>query len=193
MSRRSGTSCGTWGAPAAPSWSPTERWRIRAYDDEAPSLPADRFLQIQVERSRIYTDTDAWLAEATTRAVGYLTDMRDVTRRAGAGFLVVIIPDEVQVDAALQDQLAVLLNRSREAIDFTRPTRGIVHALAQQDIRVLDLLPLFVEQGRHTRLYKPLDTHWNRAGNRLAAEAVARELGEVLRVRPAAGDEQPRP
>ena len=165
----------------------------RAYDDQAPSLPADRFLQIQVERSRIYTDTDAWLEGATARAVGYLTDMRNVTRRAGAGFLVVIIPDEVQVDAALQDQLAVLLNRSREAIDFTRPTRGIVHALGQQDIRVLDLLPLFVEQGRHTRLYRPLDTHWNRAGNRLAAEAVARELGEVLRVRPAAGDEKPRP
>jgi hypothetical protein len=65
--------------------------------------------------------------------------------------------------------------------------------LAQHDIRVLDLLPLFAEQGRQTRLYKPLDTHWNRAGNRLAADAVARELRTVLGVRPATGKEKARP
>ena len=163
------------------------------YDDEAPSLSLDRFLQIQVERSRIYTDSDAWLNEATSRAVSYLTQIRDVARRSGAGFLVVVIPDEVQVDAALQDQLVVLLDRTGGSIDFARPTRTIVHALAQQDIQVLDLLPLFVEQGRHTRLYKPLDTHWNRAGNRLAADAVARELRGTLGTRPSIGEATPSP
>ena len=163
------------------------------YDDEAPSLSLDRFLQIQVERSRIYTDSDAWLNEATSRAVSYLTQIRDVARRSGAGFLVVVIPDEVQVDAALQDQLVVLLDRTGGSIDFARPTRTIVQALAQQDIQVLDLLPLFVEQGRHTRLYKPLDTHWNRAGNRLAADAVARELRGTLGTRPSIGEATPSP
>jgi lysophospholipase L1-like esterase len=163
------------------------------YDDEAPSLSLDRFLQIQVERSQIYTGSDAWLNEAAARAVSYLTEIRDVAGRSGAGFLVVLIPDEVQVDAELQDQLAVLLDRTRGSIDFARPTTTIVRALAQRDIKVLDLLPLFVEQGRHTRLYKPLDTHWNRAGNRLAADAVARELREALGARPSSGEARPSP
>jgi hypothetical protein len=37
----------------------------------------------------------------------------------------------------------------------------------------VDLLPAFRSAARTTRLYKPRDTHWNIAGNRLAAREIA--------------------
>jgi hypothetical protein len=39
-------------------------------------------------------------------------------------------------------------------------------------------LPVVAEHGKATRLYKPRDTHWNLAGNRLAATAIAVFLRE---------------
>jgi len=33
-----------------------------------------------------------------------------------------------------------------------------------------------LEAARKERLYKPADTHWNLAGNRVAAEAIANAL-----------------
>jgi cell volume regulation protein A len=51
--------------------------------------------------------------------------------------------------------------------------RAIAAALSAQGVEVLDLLPAFAEAGQQTRLYKPRDTHWNLAGNRLAATVIA--------------------
>jgi hypothetical protein len=44
--------------------------------------------------------------------------------------------------------------------------------LARAGLQTIDLLPAFEEAGRGVRLYKPRDTHWNLAGNRVAAEAI---------------------
>src|SRR6188472_87810 len=99
--------------------------------------------------------------------------MKEISRRAGAGFAVILIPDEVQVDPALQEEVTHASGRSREALNFERPNRLLRAALAEKDVATLDLLPTFMQEGRTTRLYKPQDTHWNIAGNRLAATAMA--------------------
>jgi hypothetical protein len=52
--------------------------------------------------------------------------------------------------------------------------------LGQRGIRSLDLLPAF-RNSSAARLYKPRDSHWNIAGNRLAAEAIAPEIARYLR------------
>jgi hypothetical protein len=39
-------------------------------------------------------------------------------------------------------------------------------------IPTLDLLPVFRLMDREESLYKLQDSHWNEAGNRLAAEAI---------------------
>jgi hypothetical protein len=106
------------------------------------------------------------------RTVADVRDICDLARGAGADCVVVVIPDETQVDAALQDEVARAWARSRESLDFRRPTRAIVEALGQAGIPTLDLLPAFTEAGAAERLYKPRDTHWNVAGNRLAATAI---------------------
>jgi hypothetical protein len=149
-----------------------------SYDDHAASLSSDRFLEIEVERAWIYSQAEPVLQNALTRTVGYLRDIRDISQRAGANVLVVLIPDEVQVDDGLQEQVARAHGSTRDRFDFHLPNRLLAMALAKEGIPFLDLLPAFAEAGQHTRLYKPRDTHWNLAGNRLAAATIAGFLRE---------------
>jgi lysophospholipase L1-like esterase len=44
--------------------------------------------------------------------------------------------------------------------------------LEKNHINCLDMLPEFKNQGRSTALYRVNDTHWNEAGNKLAAEMI---------------------
>lgn len=128
----------------------------------------------------MYVGGEAALSGAAGRAAGYLREMRDLATGAGAGFLVVLLPDETQVDDALQRDVARAWGVAREAIDFDRPTRAITEALGREGIQTLDLLPPFRREGARTRLYKPRDTHWNVEGNRLAAETMTPVIREML-------------
>jgi hypothetical protein len=143
------------------------------YRDDEPSLSRNRFLEIEVERAWIYDAAEDRLAAAAARVAGHLREMREIARRGGGDFAVVLIPDEAQVDPELRDEVARASGRIVEQLDFERPNRAIGAELGRERIRVLDLLPLFRERGREVRLYKPQDTHWNLAGNRLAARAIA--------------------
>jgi hypothetical protein len=86
--------------------------------------------------------------------------------------VVVLIPDEGQVDRALARRIA---RRSGFSLDLDRPQRRLVPWLEDRRIPHLDLLPLF--RRRHEaggpRLYRLQDTHWSVAGNRLAGETLA--------------------
>jgi len=155
--------------------------RVTEYRDDEPSMTLDRFLGVEVDRSWVYVRTTGRLAEATARAGEYLRAIRDISRRAGADIIVVVIPDEVQVSADLQTQVVRSSGYSATDLDFALPNRAIAAELAADGIPMLDLLPIFQQEGRATRLYKPQDTHWNIAGNRVAAEAIAAFLRDRLR------------
>jgi hypothetical protein len=150
------------------------------YEDDVPTFGEERFLEIEVSRANIYVD-DASLRDAAARAADYLGEMDDVTRRTGAEFVVVIIPDEVQVDSALQKLVTHAHGAPPERFDFDRPNRVLADHLSRRGIEFIDLTPAFREAARGQRLYKPQDTHWNIAGNRLAADVLARYLEERTR------------
>ena len=126
-----------------------------------------------MERAWLYTSADETLSAAADRAVADLVEIWDLASGIGADCIVVLIPDETQVDAGLQREVARAWGRSRESLDFARPTRVVAAALARADVSRVDLLPAFQQAGATRRLYKPSDTHWNIAGNRVAAETIA--------------------
>ena len=142
------------------------------YDDDAPSLDEASFLRIQMERAALFTASDEELAAAVSRVTGDLASICALARGVSADCLVVLIPDETQVDAVLQAEVARSWGRSIDGIDFGRPSRVLARALGDAGVETLDLMPAFQETGRNVRLYKPRDTHWNVAGNRLAAEQI---------------------
>jgi lysophospholipase L1-like esterase len=152
------------------------------YDDAAPGMPLERFLEVEVDRSWIFERGSARVADTVARAADLLGRMQAVARRGGADFVVTVLPAEAQVDSAHQLRVASLLDRPAGALDFTQPNRLLGEALRAAGIEAVDLLPAFEARGRAARLYKPQDSHWNVAGNALAAEALAPVL-EALRAR----------
>jgi lysophospholipase L1-like esterase len=99
---------------------------------------------------------------------------RLASEAAGSPTLLVIAPDPCQVHADLCSGRTAL---SRSDV----PQRLLSAAAAHAGIRVLDLTPaLRTAAARGERVYFPLDLHWNAAGARLAAEAIAASAGPLL-------------
>jgi hypothetical protein len=144
------------------------------YQDDRPGFARDRFLEIQVERAWIYQPGDPRVPAAVERVAADLRRMRDLAVRAGAEFAVVLIPDETQVNTALGEEIAAAVRGA--PLDVDQPNRLLLAALERDGIRALDLLAPFRAAGS-ARLYKPQDTHWNLAGNQLAATTIAGWLG----------------
>ena len=101
--------------------------------------------------------------------------MRDLARQDGFGLVVAIIPDETQVDPDLQ-RLVRGATPGR-VLDFDLPQATLTRLCREDGIPVVDLLPVFRSAVlRGTPVYLEQTTHWNPAGQRLAAETVARFL-----------------
>jgi hypothetical protein len=93
--------------------------------------------------------------------------------------VVVLIPEETQLDPELQAALPLTYRLYREhAMDFRQPSRIVGERLGAAGIPYLDLYPAFAAAAPTERLYKPFDSHWNIAGNRLAAEQIATFLSD---------------
>ena len=151
-----------------------------SYADNEPTFAPERFLEIEVDRAWIYSPGDARLSSAVAGALGYLRQMRDVSAAAGAEFLVVLIPDEVQINGELADLVLRAYGVGQDGLDFPQPNRLMAEALTQEGIPFLDLLPAFEQEERDGRLYKPRDTHWNLAGNQLAAATMVPVLRDRI-------------
>lgn len=149
------------------------------YRDDAPTYGEDRFLEIEVDRARIHQIGNPLLDTWMPAVLDSLREIQRTSRRAGADLAVVIVPDELQVDAALQAQVVRAYRAGPGDFDFARPNRLLAEALAAAGIAYLDLLPEFLKHAP-TRLYKPRDTHWNLAGNKLAADTIAPFLRQRL-------------
>jgi hypothetical protein len=139
---------------------------------DAPSL--DEAAYLAVERNRVELclrepgkkTRRAW---DTTRSI-----LQDLVAEVGPGLRVVLIPDEYQVDDALWASLV----RGREAeYDRDDPQRRLLAMFAEWQVPCLDLLPTLRAAQADGPVYAPRDTHWNVAGNRVAAQALAEWLG----------------
>lgn len=151
------------------------------YDDNAPSMKEDNFTDIEMRGSEIFRKGNAEFESDFEAAMKSLTGIKQLCDERKIALAVVLIPDQMQVDQTLQARVWKLkeVNSKPEDFDFELPNRLLAARLKQQDIAVIDLLAEFGRVGRETVLYKPRDTHWNIAGNRLAAEAIAGELAHV--------------
>jgi len=89
--------------------------------------------------------------------------------------LVVLIPDEFQVDDDLWD---ALMERVGDASQYDRdfPQAELLRFCENLKIPVLDLLPILREAQRDAPTYHTRDTHWNERGNRIAGFAIAEAI-----------------
>ena len=110
--------------------------------------------------------------------------IRDVLHGDGIDFLVLVIPDEFQVDANLFRSIVLAKGIQAEAFDLEFPQRRLHEFGAREGIEMVDVLHEMRERTeRSERLYLPEDTHWNEAGNRVGAEALVDPISKRIRLR----------
>jgi len=161
-------------------WLP--RWRRaiseQRHRDEG-SFSHDTFLEIERVRigacRRPRTEGPAWLGttavlDALGRTIGELHALH----------VIVVHPDQLQVEPALAAEIVSTFELDPEAYDLMLPQKFLHSYAASRKVPLIDLTPAFRERGREGGLFLPRDTHYNDAGNELAAEVIADALEPLL-------------
>lgn len=149
------------------------------YDPLRPGFDDDAFLAVETRRVRAVCGDDPRFERRLAEAAAVIERLARSVELAGAGFAVMVIPDQAQVDPELQVRLARRFPELAAGFDYDRPQRRLGELLAARGIPALDLAPRFRRAGSDGRrrpddpLYKLRDTHWSAAGNRLAGRALA--------------------
>ncbi len=152
--------------------------------DAPPVMSRAAYLRSIRERSEIYLHEDTPLfREHWTRTQRVLADMQRQLNEAGSGFVIVAIPDHIQLDPALQNEYLGATGQGRDSYDFEKPQRLIRAWARERNVPLLDLLPAFKNAGRPEERFFPNDFHFTADGNRLAAESIGPPLAVYLRER----------
>ncbi len=146
------------------------------YEEDQPTFSYERFLDIEVARAPIYVVTNPDTEKWTRNAVKYMDEIDRICGFRNIRVLFVLIPDELQIDAGLQRAVIQKGKVPAREMEFSLPNRMLALELEKTGIAYVDLLEPFRRVSAHTRLYKLYDTHWNIAGNRLAAESIYRYM-----------------
>ena len=107
------------------------------------------------------------------RRVGPILEELDRSvQDAGAELVVFLIPDEFQVNDELSGRLLEM--NDTDPAEFARniPQNTLLELFETAGIDHINGLPRFRSRSRVESLYLPRNTHWNAAGNRLAAEMM---------------------
>jgi len=151
------------------------------YDDQRPTIEAQKFLDIQTGRAQILLKNDPDYLAAFSSQIEYLKQIKKICDSKNIKLLVVMIPDENQVNPELQQQVIAKWQATPQQIDIRQPNQALANTFTAQSIPYIDLLDTFLAQSKQENLYKPRDTHWNIAGNRVAAQAITPKIIEQMK------------
>ncbi|MGB8990683.1 MAG: hypothetical protein WCD80_01365 [Desulfobaccales bacterium] len=166
------------------------------YYDDQQTFDKKTYLHLMEKRSFIFLEGNESFMKLLNSAVYYLSIINDICKNKNIVFIVVVAPDELQINCSLQSAVieAFYPNLNRGKWNITLPNKMLTDRLDKLGIKYIDLYPFFREKSPE-RLYRPKDTHWNIAGNQLAANIIeehilsyVRELSTKYRSRDGAQD-----
>ena len=130
----------------------------------------DNFLKLERHRLR-YCHKNA--KDQLRRILPILDQLREEVAKTGATYAMIIHPDQYQVETILRQLLDKKFGIDFEHdYDLNQP-RNILKTYCQSHkIPCLDLLPAFKAAGAQGGLYLLHDSHYNEAGNLLAAKEI---------------------
>jgi lysophospholipase L1-like esterase len=163
------------------------RERARGEVQAEGSYSREAFLRQRRHFLRTYERADSpWFRGQWGAVQGWLREMHQRARARGAEFVLALFPDQMQVEDGLRREVLDTFRLDAAAYDFERPQRLLRAFAAAEGIRVVDMLPQFRSAGRDGGLYLVRDSHWNAAGNRLAADILYEYLTAERLVAPRA-------
>jgi hypothetical protein len=152
------------------------------YDDDGPKFTDDAYLQIELQRSTVFLRDNGVFAGQLAAALSYISEMKRLCDERNIGFTVVLIPDEMQVSTPLQTRVIAESGRNSRSFDFALPNRLLHARFEELNIDYIDLTTEFSAHSLDERLYRRNDSHWNIAGNALAARLIWQYVSSQLGV-----------
>ncbi|TVM19354.1 hypothetical protein DPQ33_03060 [Oceanidesulfovibrio indonesiensis] len=147
---------------------------VRDSTKEEPTLSEEDFIRRELQRL-VFCQPERDNIQRIYRM--YFNALETFRKRVGPGFIMVLAPDEFQVNDALWEKLMSMVDDPSE-YDRDYPQKRVVEYCREKGIPYLDLLPLLREAEKEQRTYHLRDTHWNAWGNEIAGEAIADRILE---------------
>ena len=141
---------------------------------EEGSFAQATFLDTEMEKSWIF-DKNNWelLHQQWRECSEVILKMKVWCDRRQIKMVLLLLPAQFQVDQDLRQAVFTKYkNIAEKNYDLSHPDNLIVNFCRTHDIYCLDMLGQFQEQEKTRRLYILRDSHWNEAGNRLAADLI---------------------
>ncbi|MBI1880071.1 MAG: hypothetical protein HYR94_17940 [Chloroflexi bacterium] len=133
---------------------------------------SDWYLELEFGRMKVANWAETgWFQFSEPYVFESLLAMRHLLAARHTEFMVVTYPDEFQVDKALRQAVIDKYRLDPSTYQWNKPQFLLREFCAKHEIAFYDMLPTFRQahqQGQ--RLYLPNDSHWNEAGNELAAQ-----------------------
>lgn len=109
-----------------------------------------------------------------------ISEMDGLLKSRNVRFIVAIYPDEFQVERSLLETIIGKFGLRQEDYDINLAQTVLKSFLKSKGISYIDLLDVFKAEGEQRSLYLFRNTHWNKAGNQLAADILFQELVKQL-------------
>jgi hypothetical protein len=153
------------------------------YCDDCPTMTETRYLNIEAGRSKKFIRGDKRSARSVDIAFAYLEKIHELCKARGIKLVVVLIPDELQINQDLQRSVREKFHQRVDPSDWdiTLPNRAMAGRLSRSAIDYIDLYDSFIVASAKMALYKPRNTHWNIAGNQLAARVITPHIEKLLK------------
>jgi hypothetical protein len=172
----------------------------------AQSFTPEEYLYLERERAGILVQGHP-LYDNLSAVKASILRMKNIAERGGATFMVVIIPDEFQVNKTLlkqiteismqesngqvREKMAQYLYRSNTkgnrseipAYDPLLPQKILSEFFLSENIRYLDPLPVWGSAENGADYYVPRNTHLSPYGNQKLADLLAPAIMEILHSR----------
>jgi hypothetical protein len=148
-------------------------------DEPTGALAAENFGRLGRRRRPLF-EADAPAREHWSETIAVLERLRRAVEESGATYVLLIHPDRFQIEDDLRAELAGAEGESDDRYDFDAPQRFLAEYCRSQQVPCIDLLREFRERGAAGGLFVFRDPHYDNAGNRLAADLIARRLTPLL-------------
>ena len=133
------------------------------------------------DRSDIFLTEDTPLfARHWSHTLEKLNALHEFLLARGVPLLVVLIPEQAQLDQELQRDFIVAVGGRREDYEFEKPQRLLTEWCRRQKVICHNLLETFKQDYHPGTLYFSNDPHWSAAGHKVAAAAILSTLQEQL-------------
>jgi hypothetical protein len=146
-------------------------------ETDVGSFSNETFLEIEKNRSWILDKKKRVEFEREWRQCSsVISQMKQWCDRRNIEMVLAIFPDQFQVEENLREEVYKKYNLAADSLDLEYPNYRLSNYCKENNIHCIDLLGPFREKGKSGGLYALRDTHWNAAGNRLAAEVIFQYL-----------------